>query len=345
VTTTGGRAVGGAHAWTEVGGVFDAPAGNLPDFPIISVAWDNSTNPSTLLVASDAGVLRLNGNQWERVGPNLPNVSCQALRIDTSVAPPVIRVGTYGRSAWEWVRPTGPKLVARAQLGFGERRVGRDSRLPLALHNVGDATLTITDMAPVGDFSFDPAPALPLAIPAGGRQLLSVLFHPSTAGPRAVILRIISNDPLPLLDLRPTGIGVTAGRGRLSVRTRVDFGFVATGASVRIPLEIANTGLDTINVMTLALAAGPAAFSLPTPPALPLPLGPGIVQSVDVQFAPAAAGAVNRVLNVGLAGVPPVAVTLNGAGAPAGSPNLIAAIIHFFGLGDDEEEQSAEVLV
>jgi hypothetical protein len=47
----------------------------------------------------------------------------------------------------------------------------------------------------------------------------------------------MSNDPLPLLQLRPTGIGVTAGRGRLSVRTRIDFGFVATGASVTIPLE------------------------------------------------------------------------------------------------------------
>jgi hypothetical protein len=348
VTTTGGRAVGGARAWSEVGGVFDAPVGNLPDFPVMSAAWDNSTNPSTLLVASDAGILRLNGNQWERVGPNLPNASCQALRIDTSVAPPappVIRVGTYGRSAWQWVLPTGPKLVARAQLGFGERRVGLDSRLPLALHNVGDATLTITSMAPIGDFSFDPASALPLDIPAGGRQLLSVLFHPSTAGPRAAILQIMSNDPLPLLQLRPTGIGVTAGRGRLSVRTRIDFGFVATGASVTIPLEISNTGLDVINVTTLALAAGNAAFSLPTPPALPLALGPGDVQSVDVQFAPAAAGAINRTLNVGLAGVPAIAVTLNGAGAAAGSSSLIASIIHFFGLGDDDDDQGAEVLV
>jgi hypothetical protein len=345
VSTTGGRAVGGARAWTEVGGVFDAPVGNLPDFPMLSLAWDNSTNPSTLLVASDGGILRLNGNQWERVGPNLPNVSCQALRIDTSVVPPVIRVGTYGRSAWEWVLPTGPKLVARAQLGFGERRVGTDNRLPLALHNVGDAPLAITNMDPIGDFSFDPAPAFPLNIPAGGRHLLSVLFHPSTAGPRAAILQIISNDPEPLLQLRPTGIGVTFGRGRLSVRSRVDFGFVATGAAVTIPLEIANTGLDTINVTTLALAAGGnAAFSLPAPPALPLVLAPGDVQSVDIQFAPTAAGAINRNLNVATNGNA-ITVVLNGAGAAPGSANLIASIIHFFGLGDDDGEQGAEVLV
>jgi hypothetical protein len=348
LTTTAGIAAGGGNAWTEVGGVFDAAVGNLPDFPVMSVAWDPASNPadpSTLLVASDAGILRLNGNQWERVGPNLPNVSCQALRIDASTDPHVIRVGTYGRSSWEWVLPTGAKLVARAQLGFGERRVGTDNRLPLALHNVGDATLTITNMDPIGDFSFDPAPALPLDIPAGGRQLLSVLFHPSIAGPRAAILQIISNDPLPLLQLRPTGIGVTSGRGRLSVRTRVDFGFVANGTNVTIPLEITNTGLDDINVTTLALAPGNAAFTLPTPPGLPLLLHPGDGQSVDIQFAPTAAGAITRILNVGLTGPPAVAVTLNGTGSAAGSANLLAAIIHFFGLGTDDDEASQEVLV
>jgi len=45
--------VGGGRAWTEVGGVFDAPVGNLPDFPVMSVAWDTASNPadpSTLVV-------------------------------------------------------------------------------------------------------------------------------------------------------------------------------------------------------------------------------------------------------------------------------------------------------
>ena len=138
---------------------------------------------------------------------------------------------------------------------------------------------------------------------------------------------------------------MTSGRGRLSVRTRVDFGFVANGANVTIPLEIANTGLDDINVTTFALAAGNAAFTLPTPPALPLLLHPGDVQSVDIQFSPTAAGAITRILNVGLTGPPAIAVTLNGTGAAAGSANLLAAIIHFFGLGTDDDSASQEVLV
>ena len=170
-----GHTVGATRAWTEVGGAFDAASGNLPDFPMLSVAWApdaDPANPSTLLVASDAGVLRLNGNQWERVGPNLPNVSCQTLRIDSTVAgaPPVIRVGTYGRSAWEFVRPTGPSLVVRAQLGFGERRVGTDTRLPLALYNVGDAPVHIERMDTFGDFTFDPADSPGLRHPRGRKQ-------------------------------------------------------------------------------------------------------------------------------------------------------------------------------
>src|SRR5882672_10780217 len=263
LTTTGGCTVAGGRAWTEVGGAFDAPNGNLPDFPVLSVAWDNSTDPSTLLVASEAGVLRLNGNAWERVGPNLPNASCQALRIDSTVNPPVIRVGTYGRSAWEWTRPTGPRLIARAQLGFGERRVGQDARLPVVLHNVGDAKVTITKMDPVGDFSFDPVPALSLDIDPGGRQPFNVLLRPSSEGLRKVLLQVESNDPdHPLLQLMASGVGVTAGIPRLSVRARVDFGFVAVGDTVTVPLEVANTGLDTLNLTQLQLAAGNAAFSL-----------------------------------------------------------------------------------
>lgn len=342
VTTTGGRTVGGARAWTEVGGVFDVPIGNLPDFPVLSVAFDET---SRLLVASDGGILRLNGNQWERVGPNLPNVSCQSLRIDTSVVPSVIRVGTYGRSAWEFVRPTGPKLVVRAQLGFGERRIGMSSTLPLTLNNVGDATLTVTSMAPNGDFSFDPALATPFDIGVGARRFFSVVFNPSSAGPRFATLEIQTSDPgNAILDLHPTGIGVAAGRGRISLRGRVNFGFVVTGATVVIPYEILNTGLDNINIGTVALQPGNAAFSLPTPHALPAAVQPGGSISVDIQFAPTATGAIAREMTIAEVGGPNLTIRLNGAGAAAGSQNLIAAIIHFLGL-DDDTDDAPEVLV
>jgi hypothetical protein len=354
VTTTGGQTVGATRAWTEVGGAFDAASGNLPDFPVLSVAWapdKDPAKPSTLLVASEGGILRLNGNKWERVGPNLPNVSCQTIRIDSSIAgaDPVIRVGTYGRSAWEFDRPTGPSLVVRAQLGFGERRVGTDSRLPLALYSAGDAPVHIDRMDTFGDFTFDPPTPPGFDIPAGGSKLLSVLYHPSAAGPAGAILQVGSNDPAnPLVQLHATGIGVTSGRGRLSVRRRVDFGIVANGATVTVPLEITNTGQDALNLTVLQLAPGNAAFTLPGAPvvsaAAPLTLAPGEVKVINVQFAPTAVGAVNRTLNIGPAAPPPpIQVNLSGTGVAAGAANLLASVVHFMGL-DDGDDTASEVL-
>jgi hypothetical protein len=353
VTTTGGRTVGAARAWTEVGGVFDAASGNLPDFPVLSVVWvpdSDPARPSTLLVASDAGVLRLGGDHWERVGPNLPNVSCQTLRIDTTVNPPVIRVGTYGRSAWELVRPAGPSLVVRAQLGFGERLVGSDTRLPLALCSVGDAPVHVDRMDTFGDFTFDPPTAPGFDIPAGESRNLHVRYHPSAAGPIGTILQIGSNDPAnPLVQVRATGIGVAAGRGRLSVRRRVDFGIVANGAAVTVPLEIANTGQDTLNLTTLQLdAAGSAAITLPGAPVVdaahPFPIAPGEVRTITIQFAPTAAGAANRVLHIGPTPPPPlIDVRISGTGVAAGSPNLLASVIHFIGL-DDGDDNTTEAI-
>jgi hypothetical protein len=124
ITETQGRATGGATPWHEVGGVFNATSGNLPDVPVTGAAWDTSVAPSRLLVASDSGVLRLNlaGPSWERIGPNLPRAGVQAIASDTSVNPPVVRIGTYGRSAWELTVPTGPEPARR-----GRSRVRRSA--------------------------------------------------------------------------------------------------------------------------------------------------------------------------------------------------------------------------
>ena len=318
----------------------------------MSAAWVKINNQTTLMVASDGGVLRLNGNQWQRVGPNFPNVFCQAMRADNSVAnggnPPVVRVGTYGRSVWELVIPPGAKLMVRAQLGFGERRVGQDARLPVPLCNVGVAALSITRLDPVGDFSFDPPPALPLNFNPGESKSLTVRFRPSAAGRRSGIFQIVSNDPdHPQLPLPATGVGVTSGAGRLSVRKRVDFGLVATGTTVTVTLEVANTGLDDLNLTVLDFDAGNAAFSLSGAPvvnaATPLKLIPGEVRTITVQFAPTAAGLATRTLQIGPTLPEVTKIKVTGSGEAAGSTRLLASVVHFLGV-DDGDDASPEVL-
>lgn len=151
VTTSGGITVGGVAPWHEVGGVFNAPLGNLPDIPVMSLGWDTTAAPSVLWVAADSGVLRLGpGSVWQRVGPNLPQVSCRALAVDNTVNPPVIRVWTYGRSAWESTVPAGPSLYVEADLGFGDQQVGTTVTRRMALHSVGTAGLNVSEIFGAG---------------------------------------------------------------------------------------------------------------------------------------------------------------------------------------------------
>jgi hypothetical protein len=292
LTTAGGITVGGVAPWHEVGGVFNAALGNLPDIPVMGVGWERVTGgASRLLVASDIGVLRLGaGSVWERVGPNLPNVSCQALELDNTadpaVRPQVIRVGTFGRSAWEFEVPAGPSLMVEAELGFGEQQVGTTTRRRIVLHSIGTAGVSVSEIFGVGgDFTLQSVPAgpvnFPLALASGEHRALEVSFTPGAAGDRGTEWTVQSDDPEhSAITVRATGFGIAVGRPRLSVRAFLEFGFVRTGSPGELPLEIRNLGSAPLSIDTVHLDAPVGTrFSLPGLPALPLTIAPGDAQS------------------------------------------------------------------
>lgn len=170
LTTTQGRAAGGAVPWHEAGGMFNAASGNLPDVPVTGAAWippdpgAGAGAPSELLVATDSGVLRLDpaGPSWARVGPNLPRAGVQAIAADPGGGTPVIRIATFGRSAWEFAVPAGPSLYVQADLGFGDQQVGTTVRRPMVLHSVGSADLQITAIdGMTGDVTVESVPPAP----------------------------------------------------------------------------------------------------------------------------------------------------------------------------------------
>lgn len=76
---------------------------NLPDLPLSSVVIYPGTSPHTIIVASDAGVLRTAdlGATWQVLGTGLPIVVCTTLALDSTASSMLLRVGTYGRSAFE----------------------------------------------------------------------------------------------------------------------------------------------------------------------------------------------------------------------------------------------------
>jgi photosystem II stability/assembly factor-like uncharacterized protein len=82
--------------WPEI-------TGNLPGLPLHAVVIDPNTSPHSVVVATEAGVMRtLNfGVTWSPLGAGLPSVQCTSLAMDSSATPSLLRVGTYGRSAFE----------------------------------------------------------------------------------------------------------------------------------------------------------------------------------------------------------------------------------------------------
>ncbi len=78
-------------------------SGNLPPVPLTAVVIDPNTSPHSILVASDTGVIRTRdlGRNWDAPGLGLPIAQCTSLALDASAVPSLVRVGTYGRSAFE----------------------------------------------------------------------------------------------------------------------------------------------------------------------------------------------------------------------------------------------------
>ena len=208
---------GGAN-FTDVSGTDGGnPDDNFPDLPVHSIVLDPTTTTHSLIVAIDSGVLRSvdDGATWQIYGIGLPNTDCTSLAVDHSVSPPLIRLGTYGRSSFELQRLNGPRIGVRSNLAFGDVVQGSSVDLPLDIFNAGDSLLTITDISDLSsnpNFSIQSAPAMPLDIAPGGQTTLTVRFAPTVPGKQIIIYSITSNSLSdPVLGISVSGFAPITG--------------------------------------------------------------------------------------------------------------------------------------
>jgi uncharacterized repeat protein (TIGR01451 family) len=141
---------------TDNGANWDDISGNLPDLPLHSVVIDSSASSYTIIVASDASVLRTAnlGSTWEVLGVGFPMVDALSLALDAAISPPLLRVGTYGRSVFEL---TGAIEIPDADLSITKTdfpdpvTVGNNLTYTVTVTNNGPATatsVTVTDNLP-----------------------------------------------------------------------------------------------------------------------------------------------------------------------------------------------------
>lgn len=283
------RTTDNGGSWTDISGSNPDTTQDLPDIPLNSVVIDAFTTPHTIIVSSDAAVMRTadNGATWQVLGSGLPPADITSLQLDSSSSPAVLRAGTYGRSVFELTVANAPHLSVNGNLAFGTVAVGDNKTSILQLFNTGANDLNITSIGRVSgssDFTIS-GPITPVVIPAGEELDYTVKFAPTSPGPLTASFQINSNDPSqPTLQLQATGSG---GVPKIALGGDLVFGVVARGQTATKVITVTDTGDAPLQITSVGFDAGSSSeFSVLNPPTLPQTIPVGGSLSVSVQFAP-----------------------------------------------------------
>ena len=342
----------GGATWNDVSGTDgNGPVGNVPDLPLRSVIFDTSHNPPAIIVAGDAGVLlstdaTITGNgesavgtaTWKIYGAALPMVCCNSLAIDNSVSPPVLRVGTYGRSCFEVTRPTGPAFASDDNLAFGVVATGQSVTLPIYVYNCGNASLDISAASIISTdpFTLGATPATPLSIAPGTTQTFQVTFAPTVVSEALGLLSLTTNDPtFATRFIATSGTGVNTGLvQRLATNpiASVGFGTVTTGTNRTVPVQLFNVGTAALSVTGITRTSGSNDFTLNPAPTFPIAIAAGGESDITIQFAPSGSGAISAVFTVASDDPhAPLTLTASGTGIQA-TASFWTRFLTFLGL-------------
>jgi hypothetical protein len=275
--------------WTDVSGSNADATKNLPDLPLHSVVIDPGTTPHTIIVSSDAAVMRSadNGSTWQVLGFGLPTVDATSLQIDPSASPSLLRIGTYGRSVFELTAATGPLLAVNANLAFGTVPVGGNATSIMQLFNVGSTDLHISSIGRVSgstDFSIISGPATPVTLTPGEELDYTVQFAPTVVGNEQASFQINSDDPNhPAYTVNASGTG---GGPKMAVSGSLAFGTVARGTTATRDITVFDTGNAPLTISSVAFDLGSDGSFSVLGPSTPQTIAVGDHISFTVQFAP-----------------------------------------------------------
>ena len=313
-------------SWSQIGGTAGDPTQMVPDLPITSVVIDPQTDPNSIIISSDLGVLRTldSGATWQRLGLGLPNVNVTSLSLDFTVTPSLLRAATYGRSAFELTAATGPLLGVDCDLGFGVVAVGTAATRECSLFNVGSEDLHVTGFIRASgslEFSISSGPATPVTIPPGEHVDYTIRYAPTNVGDDTATFRITSDDQFePIKTIPASGTGV-AGQVLVSP-TNLEYGGIpvdnrTTPHDKTLTTTITNQSscpLCDLTVTGLVIGGVNASdFSLVGQPATPFTIGAGNSLELSVRFNPRLSGLRTATLTI-QTNDGNVVVTLSGTG-------------------------------
>jgi ASPM-SPD-2-Hydin domain-containing protein len=201
-----------------------------------------------------------------------------------------------------------PQLAcAPASLRFGHIVVGQTESQLVTVTNSGPTSLTVSKITFSNPAFVPSGVSLPLVLSAGQSAELSVTFTPTALVWTDGVIKLLSDasNATLVLDVRGTGVSSESATASPS---NVPFGEVAIGASSTVPVVLANAQSSKVTLSGFQTTGNGFSLSGPT---LPLTLDPGQSVTVNVTFAPQAAGSDGGSLFV--VG-PQIAIPLTGVG-------------------------------
>jgi hypothetical protein len=182
---------------------------------------------------------------------------------------------------------TTPQLVCTpSSLWFAKVVVGHTETLLVTLTNNEQNSVTVRGMAASNAEFTTSSLSLPLVLRAGQSANLSVSFTPRATDLTGGTIQFSSDASNPTLVLAVQGAG-TLSQFTTANPSIVSFGQVLKGTSSTVPVVLTNARSSHITILRLCTTG--TGFSM-TGPKLPLTLEAGQSVTVNVTFAPQAAG-------------------------------------------------------
>jgi hypothetical protein len=173
---------------------------------------------------------------------------------------------------------------------YGEVLVGTSAAQTFVISNLGDVDLQVTTMSLVGNQAGEFAITQgggSFTVRPGATHTLEVNFTPTSGGPKAATLRLISDDADEgAVDLALAGTATTAPEID-AVLTPLHYGETLVGATSSRTFAIQNVGSVDLHA-TASLIGGQAAEFAVTQASITVP--PGATDTLDITFVPTSGG-------------------------------------------------------
>jgi hypothetical protein len=218
--------------------------------------------------------------------------------------------------------PTPNLTLSATSISFGQTVIGSKVSRTLTLFSTGNAPLHISAIT-VSGTGFSVAPtSLPATLQPNQQLSLTVTFDPATEGADAGTLTVTSDDDSGPATVSLGGVGTTNAAPQLTVSpTAVNFGNVPVNTPSTQPVTLTSTGTSAVTINAATVTG--SAFSV-SGVRFPVTVNPSQSVTLQVQFDPAAAGAMTGQLSLSSDSTTggTTQIPLSGSGVAATTPQL-----------------------